>query len=227
MNRYETLNATIKELGLTPKDVLRNWIINKEVDTDTLEEVFCRLELDTTIEPQVGGFAFINGLFAPYSDAYSGLLGVVAWLNSDTNAKEGERGLILIPKKFTDKWSNNYGKTKIDHLSDGMQNTNQLMVWSKLKKYVFYAAQKCVNYHSKGIKKGQAFLPAVNQLSEIVKNVTPIRAAMRELGLDFGGKLLTSTEYTEHYAYAVDVETGKQSGISKIQNCDYYPIIAF
>jgi hypothetical protein len=50
---------------------------------------------------------------------------------------------------------------------------------------------------------------------------------MKELGLDFGGKLLTSTEYTEHYAYTVDVETGEVSGISKIQNCDYYPVIAF
>lgn len=227
MDRYETLNATIKELGLTPKDVLRNWIINREVDADTLEEVFCRIELDTTIEPQVGGYAFVNDLFAPYADAYSGLLGIVAWLNPDTKAKAGERGLILIPKKFTDKWSNSYGKTKIDHPSDGVHNTDRLMVWSNLKKYTFYAAQKCVNYQSKGIEKGKAFLPAVNQLSEIVKNVTPIRAAMRELGLDFGGKLLSSTEYSHYYAYAVDVETGEQSGIYKIQNCDYYPIIAF
>jgi len=227
MDRYETINETLKKLNLTPKDVLRNWIINKEIDADTLEEVFCRLELDATIEPQVGGYAFVNGLFAPYSDAYSGLLGVVAWLNPDINAKEGERGLILIPNKFSDKWSNSYGKTQINHLSDGMHNTDKLMVWSNLKKYNFYAAQKCINYHSKGIEKGQAFLPAVNQLSEIVKNVTPIRAAMRELGLEFGGKLLSSTEYNHYYAYTVDVETGKQSGFSKIKNCNYYPVIAF
>ena len=227
MDRFETLNATIKKLKLTPKDILRNWIFTHEVDTDTLEEVFCRLELDATLEPQIGGYAFINDIFAPYPTAYSGLLGIVSWLNPDANAKPGERGLILIPKKFTDKWANSYGRTGINHVYDGAANTDKLMVWSNLKKYVFYAAQMCNKYSSKGIEKGQAFLPAVEQLSAIVKNIKPIRAAMKELGLDFGGKLLTSTEYTEHYAYTVDVETGEVSGISKIQNCDYYPVIAF
>jgi len=216
MYRFEELDATMKKLKLTPKDVLRNWIINKTIDTDTLEEVFFRLELDVALEPKVGWYAYANGIFAPYSDAYSGLLGIISWLNPDANAKEGERGLILVPKKFTDKWANSSGSTRVNNTVDGHSNTNKLMAWSKIKNYVFYAAQVCAQYNILGIEKGQAFLPAVEQLNAIAKNVLPIRAAMRELGLDFKGKLLTSTEYTNHFAYTVDVETGEVSGISKI-----------
>ena len=227
MDRYEKLNATIQSLNLTPQDILQNWVVNKEIDTETLEKVFCQLELDAALEPRVGWYAYVNDIFAPYPDAYSELLGIVSWLNPDANAPIGKRGLILIPQKFTDKWSNNYGRTGVNHSSDGKNNTKELMVWNKLKKYVFYAAQACFNYKAKGIEKGEAFLPAVEQLSDIVKNAYTIRLAMKELGLDFKGKLLTSTEYTNHFAYTVDVETGEVSGISKIQNCDYYPIIAF
>ncbi len=227
MDRFEELNALVKKLKLTPKDVLRNWIINKEITADTLEEIFCRLELDVALEPQVGWYAYANGIFAPYSDAYSGLLGIISWLNPDAKAKQGERGLILIPKKFTDKWANNYSITRVNNTLDGQSNTNKLVAWSKIKNYVFYAAQACSRYNTLGVEKGQAFLPAVEQLSAIAKNVTSIRTAMRDLGLNFEGKLLTSTEYGNHFAYTVNVDTGEVSGISKIQNCDYYPVIAF
>ena len=226
MGRYEQLKSTMQELNLKPKDVLRHWIITKEVDSDTLEDIFCGLEIDASLEPQVGWFAFSDGIFAPRPDVYPNLLGIIAWLNPCATAKEGERGIILIPKCHTGKWAKGYGRTGVNRSQDGQGNTERLasLETSHIK---YPAASVCANYSSECINKGEAFLPAVEQLIAIASNAKLIRNAMQKLGKTFMGKLWSSTEYTSHYAYVVDVETQESQGVSKVKDCDYYSILTF
>ena len=227
MGKFETLNATMHELKLTPKEILRHWIITKEIDGDTLEDIFCGLELDAANEPQVGYFAFAGGIFAPRLNVYPNFIGILAWLNPDSNAPIGERGLILIPEKQTGKWARHNGRIGANRKQDGIGNTEIMNTLSDGKYITFPAATFCSQYQGNGIEKGEGFLPAVSQLENIAQNAKAIKYAMSQIGCDFSGKLLSSTEYTSHYAYTVDVDTLEVSGISKIQDCDYYAILAF
>ena len=96
--RKQSLLKKGKENGYVTYEELASELKGLEVDSDTLEDIFCGLEIDASLEPQVGWFAFSDGIFAPRPDVYPNLLGIIEWLNPCATAKEGERGIILIPK---------------------------------------------------------------------------------------------------------------------------------
>ncbi len=227
MGRYETLKKTMQDLHLSPSDVLRHWIISKEIDGDTLEDIFCALELDASRELQVGWFVFEGGLFAPRPNVYPNLIGVIAWLNPDADAPEGERGLILIPQKNRRKWSMNYGQTGVNLQYDGKTNTSLLHIRGKKQNNKFPAASFCMSYSNDSINAGDAFLPSINQLEKIAENAHLLIPSMMALGLDFSGKLLSSTECSSYYAQTINVDTKQVSGFDKLQECDFYPVTAF
>ena len=119
---------------------------------------------------QVGWYAFANGKFAPDPNVYPNLQGVVAWLNPDKSAPVGKKGLILIPDEIDGFWISEINDVGTLDAEDGKTNTNKLLNWAKDHDWNMASAEWCASYANNGVKSGEEFWPAKNQLVRIAKN---------------------------------------------------------
>ena len=157
--------------------------LSKEEVIDLVEDVFAKMS-NGTIE--VGYYAFEGGKFSPDPKAYPNLQGVVAWLNPAPNAPIGRRGLIITPDEVTLEWVDEYCEAGICDEEDGQANTRKLIAYGKEHGISFPAAEWCYAYSKNGVKSGEGFLPAKNQLKRIVANRDIINPALEKIG----GKIL-------------------------------------
>ena len=157
-------------------------------------------------EVKVGWFAFAGGNFSPYPNAYPNCQGVVAWVNSDPNAPEGERGLIVTPDEVESPWTCAECYTGVTNDEDGKQNTRLLLDYGRKHGLRFQAAEFCNLYCRNGVKQGEAFLPAKNQLQKIVENVKIVNRSLSLIaGIMLGGWTWSSSEYDDGDAWGIDI----------------------
>ncbi len=178
-------------------------------------------------EVKLGWYAFAGGKFSADPNAYPNCQGVVAWLNPNTNAPAGKRGLILAPDEVKLVWSDKNCETGIDDEEDGQANTLKLIVYGKEHGINFPAAEWCYAYSKNVVKPGEGFLPALNQLKRIIDNRFLINPSL----LKIGGKILndwawSSSEYgdrTARFVFADGCRYQNLKGSSFVVRC----VIAF
>ena len=173
-------------------------------------------------EVKVGWYAFEGGKFSQDPKAYPNLQGVVAWLNPDPNAPKGKRGLILTPYEVIESWADKYCVTGICDNEDGQANTKGLIAYGKKHDIKFLAAEWCYAYSNNGVKPGEGFLPALNQLRRIVDNRDIINSSLKKIG----GRILkdwicSSSEYSYYGAWYVYAYSGYVDWTSKYYNYSY------
>ena len=130
----------------------------------------------------VGWFAFEGEKFSPASNAYSNCLGIVAWVNPNRFARAGKRGLILLLDATECIWSDAYCNVDVSDRNDGWLNTQKILVYGATHNVKFAAAEWCHSYTKNGVKKGQAFLPAVYQLKRIMVNCEKVNESLSQIG---------------------------------------------
>ncbi len=149
---------------------------------------------------KVGWYAFTNGKFSPDFTAYPQIKGIVVWTNPDHRAPIGRRGLIMLTESSNQCWAGNVVKTGICDQDNGWLNTQKLAEYADNYQVRFPAVEWCRNYSRNGVKKGSAFIPAINQLMQIYENIRLIRAAYRNIGLwPYNSSIVSSTE-AERYS---------------------------
>lgn len=161
--------------------------------------------MSTKIE--IGYYAFEGGKFSSDPNAYLNCQGVVAWLNPDSSASEGKRGLILIPDAERFMWAKVSTEIGAQCEYGGKSNTQKILDYAEKYKLNFPAAQWCASYSKNGIKPGEAFLPAQGQWWNMLDNLKIINSALDKMG----GALLTnvvcsSTECSSNLVWCMDMD---------------------
>ena len=116
------------------EQMLYDLLTNKEMTPKEISNFVQKVLEDYEADPiniDVGWFAFAGGNFSPYPNAYPNCQGVVAWVNSDTNAPEGERGLIVTPDEVESPWTCTECYTGVTNDEDGKQNTRLLLDYGR------------------------------------------------------------------------------------------------
>ena len=179
-------------------------------EQETVQVEKSAIEVETFFsEVKVGWYAFAGGKFSPDPDAYPNCQGVVGWVNPDKSAPQGQRGLIVTPDEVKKAWSDSYCETNIKDEYDGKGNTEKLIAYGKKHKIKFPAAEWCNAYCKNGVKPGEGFMPASEQLKRIVANREIINPAMQKIdGVELGGWIWSSSKYSYNYAWTVHAGDG-------------------
>ena len=173
-------------------------------------------------EVKVGWYAFAGGKFSPDPDSYPNCQGVVGWVNPDKSAPQGQRGLIVTPDEVEKAWSDKDCETNIKDEYDGKGNTEKLIAYGKKHKIKFPAAEWCNAYCKNGVKPGEGFMPAKEQLERIVANREIVNPALQKIGgIILGGWIWSSSEYTDSYVWYVYANNGGLNYDYKNFNCGY------
>lgn len=204
----ERVTAFAEQLGLPFECIVGYWLDGGKLEFDKLLQKKSEMEnLSSKIE--IGYYAFEGGKFSPDPKTYPNLQGVVAWLNPDPNAPVGKRGLILMPDAMLKLWADKNCETGIGDEEDGKTNTRRLIAWGKKHGISFPAAEWCYRYSQNGVKPGDGFLPAKNQLKRIVANRDIINSALKKIGgVILDGWIWSSSEYSTYYAWNVTASYG-------------------
>ena len=179
-------------------------------------------------EVKVGWYAFAGGKFSPDPDSYPNCQGVVGWVNPDKSAPIGQRGLIITPDEVKKAWSSVNCETNIKDEYDGKGNTEKLIAYGKKHKIKFPAAEWCNAYCKNGVKPGEGFMPAKEQLERIVANRKIVNPALQGIGgIILDGWYWSSSEYSYGTAWLVYAYDGSVYGNSKYYNLYVRCVLAF
>ena len=179
-------------------------------------------------EVKVGWYAFAGGKFSPDPDSYPNCQGVVGWVNPDKSAPQGQRGLIVTPDEVKKAWSDKDCETNIKDEYDGKGNTEKLIAYGKKHKINFPAAEWCAQYSKNGVRPGEGFMPASEQLKRIVANRKIVNPALQKIGgIILDGWYWSSSEYSYGTAWLVYAYDGSVYGNSKYYNLYVRCVLAF
>ena len=173
-------------------------------------------------EVKVGWYAFAGGKFSPDPNAYPNCQGVVGWVNPDKSAPQGQRGLVITPDEVEMMWSDKHCETNIKDEYDGKGNTEKLIAYGKAHDISFPAAEWCAQYSQNGVRPGEGFMPASEQLKRIVANRKIVNPALQKIGgIILDGWIWSSSEYTPNYAWNVYAGNGTVDWYTKDDYDDY------
>ena len=179
-------------------------------------------------EVKVGWYAFAGGKFSPDPNAYANCQGVVGWVNPDKNALQGQRGLIVTSDEVEMMWSDSYCETNIKDEYDGKGNTEKLIAYGKAHDISFPAAEWCAQYSQNGVKPGEGFMPASEQLKRIVANREIVNPALQKInGVELSGWIWSSSEHDCNYARFVLAYNGYVDWGHKLYNRYVRCVLAF
>ena len=194
--KYKKIEALMVAEGLTREEVISYLQSKTEVNSsEELSIVNPGFPADDVrSQTKLHWYAFEGGKFSSDPKAYPNCQGVVGWINPDPNTPEGNRIYIVLPYQHRLKYSNYFCKTDVKNTYGGRANTKKLLEYGKKHGVDFPAAEYAYNYCANGVKQGEAFWPAREQLRRIIKNVEGLRKALKLIGGTFEGCLWSSSE---------------------------------
>ncbi len=229
MDRFEILDENLRKLDLSPQEVIKYWLNNNRIYRSFLHQILTSkttyAEENIFQHLQIGWYFFAEGNFSPYPDSFPNPIGVVAWLKPDIDAKEGERGLIILFDEFYGMWSDNMIQlVGCDSPSDGAENTRKLINAQKETKIKFPIAEFCEQKNSSSC---QCFIPAYKQLDKIANSYSILNGAFKKVGKKMHSVLFSSTEIDVNKVLCMDMHTGKLLHLLKASPAHSHLVISF
>jgi len=183
-----------------------------------VKELITFPENDIRSRAKLFDYAFEGGKFSTDPKAYPNCQGVVGWINPDLNAPEGDRVYVvlivnngsgdMLPEPLKLQFSDQCCFTGVTNEYDGKSNTLKLLEYGKNHGVRFPAAEYAFNYCQNGVKLGEAFIPASEQVNRVKANYDGMLVPLMSIGCQRQGYMLSSTEISE----------------DKIWSCSTYPI---
>ena len=205
-------------LGLSLQEVVDCWGAQAKVKQSSLasrclepqnEQDFKFPFGDIRSQAKLFWYAFEGGKFSPDPKAYPNCQGVVGWINPNPDAPEGRRIYVVLPEQMELKYSSKPRKTHLHDLNDGQENTRRLIDAGKEYGIKIPAAEYAYNYTKNGVKKGEAFWPAGEQLLRVCANAYDVNQSLEKIGGTFKGTLFSSSEHDAYKAWCVDTDDGQ------------------
>ena len=166
-------------------------------------------------------FAFEGGKFSSDPNAYPNCQGVVGWINPDPDAPEGDRVYVILivnggycygrPEQLKRQFSDKNCFTGVTNEYDGRANTMKLLEYGKEHGVSFPAAEFAFNYCKNGVKKGEAFLPAKEQVDRVKTNYESedMMLNLPVIGCACQGYMLSSTEISADKVWSCSTSSWK------------------
>ena len=230
--KIRELEKCMADIGLTWDGVV-SYLRQKKIESNS--ETLKSRELvnpsfpeeDIRSQTKLFWYAFEGKKFASNHDAYPNCQGVVGWINPDINALVGNRIYVVLPEQKYLPYSTRCCLTGADDLYDGRANTRKLLEYGKTHHVEFSAAEYAYNYTKNGVKQGEAFFPAKEQLKLVVKNCEGVRSALNLIGGVFDGCLWSSSEYFGNYAWGVGSGDGNMGYGNKLNTYSVSCFLAY
>ena len=165
---------------------------------------------------KIGWYAFAGGLFSPDKSAFPDCQGVVGIINDDPKAKEGNRVKVVLRHQENLKWCEEYIYTKVIDDDNGRENTRRLLEYGKKKDIKFPAMEFAQDYNYDGVKAGEAYVPAKNELMKLSKNYGVIKKALEQIDSSWKSCRWSSSEYGNYTAWGVGSGYGNVNNYCKI-----------
>ena len=233
--KIKVLEQMVQLSGLSLQEVVDCWLAQKKVyvksskqecKTENVNQAVLSINQDFPSEDirsrtKLHWYAFEGKKFAPNHDAYPNCQGVVGWINPDPNAPEGDRVYIVLPEQIRLKYSQKYHITGAEDLYDGRANTKRLLEYGKQHNVEFPAAELAYNYRKNGVKQGEAFLPAREQLVRVCEHLEELRKSLKKINGKFAGWLWSSSEHGNNNAWLVSPSNGLMT-YNRKSSCIFY-----
>ena len=219
--KIKVIEQAIALAGLSREEVIAYWQQKAQSSSKALQAKELTIvnpkfpENDIRSQTKLFWYAFEGEKFSPDPKAYPNCQGVVGWINPDPDAPEGNKIYVVLPEQKYLEYSTGYCLTGADDLYDGRANTLKLIEYGKKHNIRFQAAEFAFNYCQNGVKQGEAFWPAREQLKQVVKNCVGVRNALKLIGGTFEGWLWSSSEHDSFYACYVGSNAGNMGYTSK------------
>ena len=155
-------------------------------------------------------YAFEGGKFSSNKDAYPNCQGVVGWINPDPDAPEGDRVYVILLIPYLElelPYSDEKCFVGTTDKYDGKSNTLKLLEYGKKHGVRFPVAELAFNYCKNGVKKGEAFSPAQEQLKHFIGKAETFMQLLYEVGGGISAYVWSSTEVNEENACTVDINS--------------------
>ena len=150
----------------------------------------------------------------------------------------GEHGLVVLLHQEELPWLSDYLSVGIPKGLNGKGNTRLILEFARNKGLKAKAAEYCANYAYDGVKAGEAFLPSIKELKYLYKNkelisekLALIKGAdlplIKGADLLLRGYYLSSSEYSNGYAWLLYFGDGDVNGYGKGNYGYVRPVLAF
>ena len=205
--KIDLLAKIAVEFGLTIEEVIAAW--QKETYSPSKGWIAPPIinpnfgEDDIRSRVDIGWYAFAGGHFSPNKDAYPNCQGVIGIINDDPTAKEGNRVKVVLRHQKELKWCEKIIYTGVIDVNNGKENTRRLLEFGKKKGIKFPAMAFAQDYAFDGVKAGEAYVPARDELKELSKNFKVIDDALNQIGSSFDDWYWSSSELTNFFAWSV------------------------
>ena len=109
---------------------------------------------------------------------------------------------------------------------DGQESTRKILEVVRKTKKCAEAAQWCFDYVEDGVRKGDAFLPAIDELLKLQVHMKAINAALEAIDIPASrGYVLSSTETEYGHVKTLNMTTGYHGNLRKEQDCIVMPML--
>ena len=194
MNKFDTVNALIEQLGLSQEEIVKGWYESSKLSRDFLEKLLSGKEasltestLKTPKKISAGMFYYAEGhVFSKKILENKQVSGVVAYVD------DNQHGLIVTLDQEKLPWSSQRDKFDLPAKMKGLENTTLIVDALKNSNKRAEAVEYCANYAKNGIQKGQAFLPSLDELKLIEANFDRINKALLKI---CGADLVEESSY--------------------------------
>lgn len=194
MNKFDTLNALIEQLGLSQEEIAKVWYENRKLSRDFLERLLSGKEpplseetLKTSQKISAGMFYYAEGhVFSKKILGNKQVSGVVAYVD------DNQHGLIVTLNQEKLPWSSQRDQFGLPAKMKGSENSVFIVAALQNSNKKAEAVEYCANYAKNGIQKGQAFLPSLNELKLIEANFDRINKSLLKI---CGADLLEESSY--------------------------------
>ena len=198
----QSLATIVKEMGITPQEVVQYWTQKGMLSNAFSTEL---QNVDIRTKANLYWYFFANGEFSDNAKAYKGCLGVVGWINPDKNALDGDKIYIVLRKQACRVFSLADSEIKANDQYDGLNNTQLILNLSQEQKISFPAVIYCNDMFQLSNGK-RAFLPAKEQAIRLAKNGHGIRKALAEIGGNFDGWIWTTSMLVPNNIWVVHTQ---------------------
>lgn len=224
--KLEMLTALVGEFGFSCDDVVSYWKIIGKLEAEQSQPL---IPAETEEAPQgqnsekvtPGMFVYVDGLISSEIIEGRQIKAVIGYV-------EGSEALAIGFEVDGIPWSSGLLGVKASRrMTKGQEATREIMECSSKAEETAGAAWWCCSYNKDGVKRGEAFLPSLDELKKLSENRDAINASLEALNMPyFSSVYWSSNEKDTGTAMALDVSSGKSYVYAKYNPYRVRPIIS-
>ena len=175
---------------------------------------------------KIGDYVYSDGKISSEYNQFDSVAGIVFWVSFGT-PKSGKRALCITVNAASLSWGNNVF-TKSSSDEDGLLNTKNIIKRAEELCIDAPAAKFCYHYEGNGLKQGECYLPAINELKRLQMAHNKVNSSLRAMDVSMPTNPfhLSSTEVDEKFVIAMQLNSQFTRSMQKYEAWYVHPVFA-